>query len=102
MENYVTISYSLSLILLFLCVIFVRIAANKNEYISTARYLLRLFGVVPGFIGVILGIYLQLRLKDPAGIMVMTAWLILELGSVQLLNILKKLEKELAGSSEPA
>ena len=102
MDKYIITSYTISLILLFLCVLLLRIAANKNKYLQLVRHLIRVFGVLPGFIGVFAGIYLQLKFKDPGGFAVMTAWLILELGSVQTLNILRTIENKLPGTSDPA
>lgn len=101
MSNYIIGSYSASLLLLFLNVIFLRMGIHNPGSLGTFRILIRLFGILPGFAGVLFGLYLQFKLNSPDSFPVMTAWLILELGAVQLLNILKKHESLLTGKSEP-
>jgi len=100
MSNYVIGSYSAALLLLFLCIIFLRMAVHNPSTLSTFRILIRIFGIVPGFGGVLFGLYLQFKLNNPDAFPIMTAWLLLELGSVQLLYILKRHETVLAGSPE--
>ncbi len=101
MSNYVIGSYSAALLLLFLNVIFVRMGVHNPASLSTFRILVRIFGIVPGFAGVLFGLYMQFKLNNPDSFPIMTAWLILELGAVQLLYILKKFETASAGSTEP-
>jgi hypothetical protein len=100
MSNYVIGSYSAALLLLFLCIIFLRMAVHNPTSISTFRILIRLFGIVPGFGGVLFGLYMQFKLNNPDSFPIMTAWLLLELGAVQLLYILKRHETALAGSPD--
>ena len=101
MSNYVIGSYSASLLLLFLNVIFLRMGVHNPSSLSTFRILIRMFGILPGFAGVLFGLYLQFKHGSPDSFPVMTAWLILELGAVQLLNVMKKHESLLTGRSEP-
>ena len=101
MNIYVFASYSASLLLLFLCIMFLRIGVQNTQSIPTFRILIRLFGILPGFAGVLFGIYLQFKIEGREAFSVMTAWLLLEIGSVQLLNILKKYEEVLPGKSDP-
>lgn len=101
MNIYVVASYSASLLLLFLCIIFVRMGVHNNQAIPTFRNLVRIFGIFPGFAGVLFGIYLQFKIEGAQAFSVMTSWLLLEIGSVQLLNILKKYEQDLSGGPEP-
>ena len=100
MSNYVIGSYSAALLLLFLNVIFLRMAVHNPNSLSTFRILIRMFGILPGFAGVLFGLYLQFKLNNPDSFPVMTAWLILELGAVQLLSILKRHESVLSGNPE--
>jgi len=100
MSNYVIGSYSAALLLLFLNVIFLRMAVHNPNSLGTFRILIRIFGIVPGFGGVLFGLYLQFKLNNPDSFPIMTAWLILELGAVQLLQILKKFVSVSAGSPE--
>ena len=101
MSNYVLGSYSASLLLLFVCIMCIRMAVHNSKNISTFRNLVRLFGIVPGFAGVLFGIYMQFKLENSEAFTVMTAWILLELGAVQLLYILKKYEKDLSGAPDP-
>ncbi len=100
MSNYVIGSYSAALLLLFLNVIFLRMAVHNPNALGTFRILIRIFGIVPGFGGVLFGLYFQFKLNNPDSFPIMTAWLLLELGAVQLLNILKRHESVLAGNPE--
>lgn len=99
--HYATLAYAACLIILFICILLIRIAVDKRGYIKHARYLIRLIGVLPGFIGVIFGIYVQFVLSNPSGLAIMSGGLLLEIGSVQLLYILKKYEQGLHVKSEP-
>ena len=94
MDKYVVVSYALSLMLLFINILCFHIAFIKRNRSKLLQWIIRLIGVIPGFIGVLLGIYIFIKTNgEPKGIAIMSAFLLLELGSVQLLNILKKLEK---------
>ena len=96
-----TLSFAASLIIVFVCILVIRIAITNTGYIRHAGYLIRLIGVLPGFLGVIYGIYVQFVLNNPSGIAVMSAALLLEIASVQLLYILKRYENGLPVKSEP-
>ena len=96
-----TLSYAASLIILFVCIFLLRVSVTRAGFIKPAGYIIRLIGVLPGFLGVIYGIYVQFVLNDPSGLAVMSAALLLEVGCVQLLYILKRYEKDLLVKSEP-
>ena len=96
-----TLAYAAALIILFLCILFLRIALTRAGYVKYAGYLIRLIGVLPGFLGVIYGIYIHFVLKNPSGLAVMSAALLLEIGCVQLLHILKRYEQGLPADSGP-
>ena len=96
-----TLSYATCLTMLFLCILFLRIALTNINYIKHAGYLIRIIGVLPGFVGVIYGAYLQFILNNPSGWAIMSGCLLLEIGSVQLLYILKKYKQYLDVKSEP-
>lgn len=94
MNKYVVAAYALSLILLFTNILCLNIAFTKRNRLKLMQWTIRLIGVIPGFIGVLVGIYILIKSNgETNGIAIMSAFLILELGSVQLLNILKKLEQ---------
>jgi len=97
----VTLSYAAALIIMFVCILIIRIAVTKLSFFKYAGYLIRLIGVLPGFLGVIYGIYVHFVLNNPSGLAIMSAALLLEIGSVQLLYILKRLKKDLPVNSEP-
>ncbi|MGI9553980.1 MAG: hypothetical protein ACR2NC_03560 [Thermodesulfobacteriota bacterium] len=103
MENlqHATIAYSVCLIILFFCILLIRIAIDKNKYIKYVRYIIRLIGVLPGFVGVLFGIYVLFMLNNRAGLAIMSGGLILEIGSVQLLYILKKYDQDLSVKPDP-
>ena len=99
--QYATIAYAICLIILFSCIMFIRIAIDKKNYIKYIRYLIRIIGVLPGFLAVLLGIYILIMEDNRAGLAVMSGGLLLEIGSVQLLYILKKYEEDLLVKSDP-
>lgn len=68
-----------------------RAAYSSPGNVVIYQWVLRITGVVPGFAGVLWGIYIHFISGGTDGMTIMTAWLILELGSVQLLNLMKKL-----------
>ena len=90
MNNYILLSYFLSLFLLFIGIILLKLAYSSPKNCNLYQWIIRLIGVLPGFIGVIAGVYLHFRNGGLDGMSIMTAWLILELGSVQILNLMKK------------
>ena len=90
MNNYIFLSYFLSLFFLFLGIIFLRLAYSSPKNCGLYQWMIRFIGVLPGFIGVIAGVYLHFTKGGIDGLSIMSAWLILELGSVQMLNLMKK------------
>ena len=91
---YATIAYGAGLMVLFTCILFVRIGMEKVAYTRYLKYAIRLFGILPGFVAVIYGIYVQFFLNGSYGLAIMSAGLLLEIGAVQLLQILKKIEEK--------
>lgn len=88
MNNVAIISYGGALILLYLCILLYSLACKRREDIF--KKLIIVFGMLPGFIGVIYGFSLVLKPGDSAqGIGVMSAWLILEMGAIQLKQLIK-------------
>lgn len=88
MATITTFSYATALILLYLCILlFYR--AHKNDK-QVYHLLLNIFGMLPGFGFVLYGFYLFLTLADRTqGLAVLTAGLLLEMGALQLKQILK-------------
>ena len=92
MNIYVLIGYAASLLLLFTNIMFFVTAYTNRKYLNTMQWAMRLLGILPGFLGVLIGIYIFIQSNGGSnGIAIMSAFLILELGTVQLINILKKL-----------
>ena len=88
MINAVVVSYASALILLYFCVLLYSQACKHGE--SPYTKLIIAFGMLPGFAGVVYGFYLFLTLADRAqGLAVMTAWLMLEMGALQLKRLVK-------------
>ena len=99
MNIYVLIGYAASLLLLFINIMFFVTAYTNRKYLNTMQWAMRLLGILPGFLGVLIGIYIFIQSNGGSkGIAIMSAFLILELGTVQLLNILKKLDNANEGS----
>jgi hypothetical protein len=87
-NNLAIVSYGGALILLYLCILLYSLACKRGEDIF--KNLIIAFGMVPGFIGVIYGFTLVLKPGNSAqGIGVMTAWLLLEMGAIQLKQLIK-------------
>ena len=88
MNNAVIVSYASALILLYFCVLLYTQACKHGE--SPYTKLLIAFGMLPGLVGVVYGFYLFLTLGDRTqGLAVMTAWLLLEMGVMQLKRLVK-------------
>lgn len=88
MATITTISYASALILLYLCILLFASAHKNNKKIY--HLLLNIFGMLPGFCFVLYGFYLFLTLGDRTqGLAVLTAGLLLEMGALQLKQILK-------------
>ena len=84
----VVVTYASALILLYFCIVLYSLACNygKRPYVR----LIMVFGMMPGLAGVAYGFYLFLTSGDRTqGLAVMTAWLLLELGSLQLIRLVK-------------
>ena len=83
MNNAVIVSYASALILLYFCVLLYSLACKHGGSLYTK--LITMSGMLPGLVGVIYGFYLFLTLEDRTqGLAVMTAWLLLEMGALQL------------------
>jgi hypothetical protein len=88
MNNAVIVSYASALILLYFCVLLYSLACKHGEGLYAK--LIGMSGVLPGVTGVIYGFYLFLTLEDRRqGLAVMTAWLLLEMGALQLKRLAK-------------
>jgi len=88
MNDIAIISYGGALILLYLCILLYSQACKSQN--SIFAKLITLFGMVPGFIGVIYGFILILSTgKTGEGVAIMTAWLLLELGALQLKQLIQ-------------
>lgn len=92
-EQLLPVLYAICLTILLLCILSLRMAFTNSNYIKYSRYLIRAIGVLPGFLGVIYGVYLQFILDNLSGLVVMSGCLLLEVGSVQLLYVLKNMSK---------
>ena len=93
MITIIIISYGGALILLYLCILLF-IKGFKN-YNILYNYLLLAFGMVPGFFGVVYGFYLFLIMEQrQIGLGIMAAWLLLELGTLQLRQFYIKHSKQ--------
>ena len=83
MNNVVVVSYAGSLLLLFFCVML--LAQSRRSDGGPYAMLMLVFGMLPGLAGVVYGFYLFMALQDRTqGLAVMTAWLLLEMGALQL------------------
>jgi len=90
MESIILISYITPLILLYLCIL-IFAQGSKRQTILFDRLLL-IFGMVPGLAGVLYGLYLFLTLEQrQVGLGILTAWLLLEMGALQLRHVYKKI-----------
>lgn len=90
MEQYIYLSYIASLLLLFTGIILLKRAYQNPSSSGFYQWFLRLTGIIPGFAGVIWGVYLQITNEGIDGLVIMSAWLVLQLGSVQILSLMKK------------
>lgn len=95
-----TVFYAICLIILFFCILSLRMAFKNAGYIKYCRYFIRAIGVLPGFLGVLYGVYLQFILNDPSGLIIMSGSLLLEVASVQLLYVLNKHNQNLDAGSD--
>lgn len=88
MNNAVLVSYASALILLYFCVLLYTLACKRGE--NPYAKLIVAFGMMPGLAGVVYGFYLFLTLEDRTqGLAVMTAWLLVEIGALQLKRLIK-------------
>jgi hypothetical protein len=85
----VTLSYIAALILLFVCISITSGVGKITDVI--ARRLIIGFGVVPGAVGVIYGFLLAFTSENSEIFLsVISAWLLLEIGAIQLNKIINK------------
>lgn len=75
----------LALILLFLCVCFFTVSAEKDHVRPYLKPLLYLCGIGPGLLGVVAGFWLFVTRSQPLAIL--SAFLLLEFGGVALLRV---------------
>ena len=88
MNTAVIVSYASALILLYFCVLLYSLACKHGAGLYTK--LIIMSGMLPGLAGVVFGFYLFLTLEDRTqGLAVMTAWLLLEMGALQLKQLAK-------------
>ena len=85
----VTLSYITALILLFVCI---SITSGVGKITAViARRLIIGVGVVPGVVGVIYGFLLAFTSENSEIFLsVISAWLLLEIGAIQLKKIINK------------
>lgn len=89
MNNVVVVSYASALILLYCCVLLFSLACKHGA--SPYAKLIITFGMLPGLAGIVYGFYLFLTLVDRTqGLAVMTAWLLLEMGALQLKRLVNQ------------
>ena len=89
MINAALVSYASALILLYFCVLLYAQARKHGG--SPYVKLIVAFGMIPGFAGVVYGFYLFLTLQDKTqGLAVLTAWLLLEMGALQLKRLVNQ------------
>ena len=85
----VTLSYIAALILLFVCISITSGVGKITDVI--ARRLIIGVGVVPGVVGVIYGFLLAFTSENSEIFLsVISAWLLLEIGAIQLNKIINK------------
>lgn len=95
-----TVFYAACLTILFFCILSLRMAFSNARYVKYSRYFIRAAGVLPGFLGVLYGIYLHFILNDPSGLALMSGSLLLEVACVQLLYVLKKHDQGLNADTD--
>ena len=93
MDKTIIISYAGPLILLYLCIL-IFIEGSKRQNILFDRLLL-VSGMVPGLLGVLYGFYLFLTPEQhQLGLGILTAWLLLEMGALQLRQALRRITNQ--------
>ena len=88
MNEAVILSYASALILLYICILVFAALGNKSALV--ARNLIMGVGVIPGLIGVVYGfslVFIQTNIGVVLSVLV--AWLLLELGALQLTWLIK-------------
>ena len=89
MNNPVIVSYASALILLYVCIMLFSQARKHGD--NLYKRLIVACGMLPGLAGVFYGFYLFLTLPDRTqGLAVMSAWLLLELGALQLKQLVNR------------
>jgi hypothetical protein len=92
MENYLSLSYALALILTVLCILIFSSTFNKKGRLGVI--LISIFGIYTGLGGVLWSVSFLFRDEEnPQVFGLMSAWLLLEAGAVQLSQVMKKLNK---------
>lgn len=89
MAETVTLSYVAALTLLFVCILIFSWIGKKSE--SLIRKLIVGVGMVPGLIGALYGFSLAFTHGNTREVLpVMSAWLLLEFGALQLTRMIKE------------
>ena len=98
MKEAAWLSYSVALILLCLCVLLC--CQHYRRPGKLIRILIIAFGMVPGVVGVVVAFSLSVLSNDlRQGLAAMWAWLLLEIGALQLTQLLKKIGPSAAESN---
>jgi hypothetical protein len=85
------LSYAAALFLLYACILLYALACKYRRNIF--RNLITAFGMLPGVVGVIYGFFVILSTGNSAqGLGIMTAWLLLEMGALQLKQLTENIE----------
>jgi len=89
MEKSIFISYSMALILLVLCILIFSSTLSNRERLG--RVLISIFGIYPGFLAVLWSLSLLFLGGEYSQVFgIMSAGLLLEVGAVQLSQVMKK------------
>ncbi len=92
MENNIFLSYSLALVLIVLCILIFSLTFNKRDRLGII--LISIFGIYIGFGGIIWSISFLFRDQESSQVLgLMSAWLLLEVGALQLSQVMKKFKK---------
>ncbi len=93
LEGYIFFAYFASLCLLFINIVFLRKVYKNVKRYTLYLWAVRILGILPGFAGVIWGITIYVKKQNIDGFIIMTPWLILEAGSLQILIFMNELVK---------
>jgi hypothetical protein len=89
MNSTVGLSFAVALILLVLCILI--FASVSQHRANLGRWLIVVFGVLPGFVGVVYAFTQLFTCEDSAqSVVTMSPWLLLEMGALQLTRLVKR------------